>query len=446
MAGASPATDVMSPAGRAQLFCCLENYNRIALAVSGGSDSMALLTLVLAWRAMLDNPPFICVLSVDHGLRAGSADEVRQVGAWCQALGVDHAILPWRRPGDVGGNMQAKARQARYRLMSRWCLEQDMDCLLTGHHLNDQAETFLMRLKKGSGVYGLAAMAPVSRHYGIDIVRPLLDVEKTGLQNFLRHIGQGWIEDPSNWDQRFERVRVRALMTQLAALGLTATEFGETVRRLRRARVALEASVDAHLANVIRWQRGGAIAIDGAGLSAVPEEVGLRAVMGLVRVCGGSDGPLALAAAEKFYRALQRPDYRGSTLAGCRVLVRQDGLLFIRETGRNGLESCALNQDKPLLWDRRFVVRAEGDHKGLLSVGPLGVAGLREIRRNRPHYAGPLPAVGCHVLPAFWHADRLAAVPHMDYVADYVTDFAQNFRFEARFAAGPVFSGLPAAA
>ena len=182
----------------------------IAIAVSGGSDSMALLLLLREWCA--NRHVTLTALTVDHCLRDASGTEAAQVTAWCATLGVTHVVLPWAMGASQRGlsrSPQAAARTARYDLLSGWCRANGYASLCVAHHADDQIETFFLRLARGSGVDGLAAMAPNSRRAGIDILRPLLSFRKDALEATCVAAGQGWVEDPSNGSRKSTRVRFR---------------------------------------------------------------------------------------------------------------------------------------------------------------------------------------------------------------------------------------------
>ena len=235
---ATPVTD----GELADVFACLEGRGRVALAVSGGADSLALMHLAARWCALpgrAASKPTI--LTVDHGLRAGSAAEAAEVARLARGLGFEHVLLRWEADKPKS-NLQAAARAARYDLMAAHCHAAGIRVLVTAHHLEDQAETVLMRLGRGSGVDGLAAMPEAGAWAGIDLLRPLLDLSKVRLTATLEAAGLEWIEDPSNQNERFERVRVRRALARLESLGITADRLALTARRMRRARAALDAA------------------------------------------------------------------------------------------------------------------------------------------------------------------------------------------------------------
>jgi len=181
---------------------------RLALAVSGGSDSLAMLWL--AAQAFGDR---VTVLSVDHGLRPEAAAECATVAALTDGLGVGHATLTLAdRPGP--GNIQAEARDARYAAMAGWCRDRGIGFLLTAHHADDQAETLLLRLARGSGLGGLAGIRRAQRLQGIMVLRPLLEWRRAALADAMVPSGWAVADDPSNHDPRFDRTQARSLLAR----------------------------------------------------------------------------------------------------------------------------------------------------------------------------------------------------------------------------------------
>ncbi|HMK41624.1 MAG TPA: tRNA lysidine(34) synthetase TilS, partial [Methyloceanibacter sp.] len=270
----------------------LARYPKLALAVSGGPDSLALLHLAAAWRAAREAGPELHVFTVDHGLRESSREEAAMVGRLASALGLPHAILAWERHGDGHTALQARARAARYDLMVAYCHAHDIPALATAHTLDDQAETLLMRLKRGSGLDGLAAIPMTGAWSGIAVERPLLDVAKTRLIATLDARGIGFVSDPSNVDVRFERARVRGEAGALASLGLTAEALARSARRLRRAREALDHAAESFLAASSEVSEAGYATVDRSALLAAPQEIALRALSRLIAVVGGGEEPL----------------------------------------------------------------------------------------------------------------------------------------------------------
>ncbi|MCP1167455.1 tRNA lysidine(34) synthetase TilS, partial [Limimaricola sp. ASW11-118] len=266
------AEDILAAAAR-----CLEaelSSRGLGLAVSGGGDSMALLH-ALAPMAR-DRGIAVRVATVDHGLRDGARAEAERVARDCAILGLPHEILDWT--GWEGrGNLQDAARRARRALLTDWARRHGLEAVALGHTLDDQAETVLMRLARGSGVDGLSAMSPIRHEDGLVWLRPFLGLRRAALRDWLSERGLGWDEDPSNADPRFQRVRARAALRDLAPLGIDAQGLADTAQRMAMAREALEAPA-ADLSRRALRLRAGAVEIDAALLGRAPEETRLRLV------------------------------------------------------------------------------------------------------------------------------------------------------------------------
>jgi tRNA(Ile)-lysidine synthase len=301
--------------------------------------------------------------------------------------------------------------------------------LALAHHLEDQAETFLLRLGRGSGLDGLAAMAPVSETSGLRLLRPLLDLPKARLQAALEARGLAWVDDPSNRDGAYARVRLRRLLPELAGEGLTPARLGGASHHLGRARAALEGDVAALLARAARPDPAGFCRSRSRG-------AGRRQRRGIAPRPGAlPDGGRRLRLSRRAWsgwnactRAWGRSLARAVTLGGCRVVPRGTRWLIVREAGRTA--PTALPPDGRLLWDGRFEVALgpEGAGRstaanGEMTVGPLGSAGWRTLaaaleRAGAGQRAACIPAPARAALPALRDADGLAAVPPLGYFRD----------------------------
>jgi tRNA(Ile)-lysidine synthase len=289
-----------------------------AVAVSGGSDSLALMHLIARW-ARSGKRPAPVVLTVDHGLQRGSAEQARAVLREARAAGLAAHLLSWKGP-KPRSNIEALAREARYRLMAEWCRKHAVPALVVGHTRDDQIETFLLRLGRGSGVDGLSAMAPrthVSGFADVALLRPLLRLERAALRTWLADNGIGWRDDPMNGEERFARVRVRSLVPALEAAGIAKARIAAAASHLARARAALEVSTDAFLDEASAPVDDG-MALEAGALATVPREIGLRALAQLLtRVSGAAYRP-RFERLERLFDALA--EFRkGRTLHGCRI-------------------------------------------------------------------------------------------------------------------------------
>ncbi len=392
-----------------------EANSRIAVAVSGGADSLALAVLLHDWARPLGG--HVTALTVDHGLRPEAAAEARFVARTLEPLGLAHQTLRWRG-AKPSANVSALLRRARYDLLSRCCARRGLLHLALGHHLDDQAETFLLRLGRGSGLDGLAAMAPIVELPGLRLLRPLLGLPKVRLEATLRARGLNWIEDPTNRDPAQARARLRRLLPGLATEGLTAARLAATARHLGRARAVLERELARLLVSAVSLDAAGFAWVDPAPLAAAPGELGLRALARVLITVGGAEYGPRLASLERLHGRISAGLTAGATLGGCRVLPRRDCLLVVREA-RN-LPVVRLDAGQKLLWDGRFEVARRRTRVrreiGEFGLGALGTAGWAEVRGAAPAaVAARIPAPARASLPAI--SDRLGvlAVPQLGY-------------------------------
>ena len=387
-----------------------------ALAVSGGCDSMALMVLAARWRALAGaNAPQLSVLTVDHGLRAASAGEAEHVARAAASLDLPHEILRWSGEKPASG-VQAAARAARYDLMVAYAHAHATGCLVTAHHLDDQAETLLMRLGRGSGVDGLAAIPGVGQWAGIPLFRPLLNLPRARLVATLEEAGIGWLDDPSNEDEYFERVRVRKAMPVLQSLGLSTEALARTAMRMQRARQALDQATDIFLKDAARMAPSGYCELERGSLLEAPEEIALRALKGMVEAVRGGDTLVSLSRLEDLTRHLREDMPKPRTLGGCRIFVRGDNILVVREAGRTGLKEISLEPGSEAIWDRRFKVAVPASAEFPLTVRALGRRGMGEVKARAGRRL-VLPPGAAAALVSFWRDGRLVAVPPLEYFA-----------------------------
>ncbi|MDO8288558.1 MAG: tRNA lysidine(34) synthetase TilS [Parvibaculum sp.] len=390
---------------------------RIAVAFSGGSDSLALLVLAAQW-AMKSKTRFVIAYTVDHGLRQEAAAEARQCAKIAKSLGVTHRTVRWKGDKPLSG-IQAAARDARYALLTEACARDNIQCLLTAHHLDDQAETFILRLARGSGVDGLAAMSD-TRQLGrnVRLLRPLLNVSRESLRAIVARAGLTPIEDPSNDNLRFDRVKARRLMADLAALGLTAERLAATTSNMARARHALEDATQRLLFASSALHEAGTIDTDAEALLDAPDDIGLRALAEILKSVGGTDYAPRLEALTAVYDAL----YTGAlakarTLNGCRLVLTRGRLIAMRETSAAlSAQPVTLSPNATALWDGRFTVALGPGAKSktayeVRALGPEGLKTIRECKLTEPQ----IPKSALPTLPALWQGKRLVAAPHVAF-------------------------------
>jgi len=401
----------LEPAEFARLmapFAPFESYPHLVVAVSGGADSMALALLADGWARDRDGK--ITALTVDHRLRPDSAAEAARVATWLGRRGIAHATLVRDGPAPRG-DVQAAAREARYGLLEAWCAAHGVLHLLTGHQREDQAETVLLRLARGSGLDGLAGMAALTEHAQCRVLRPLLGQRRTRLADTLVALGQAWIDDPSNRNPTFARARLRRAEAFLAEEGLGAERLAATASRLGRARAAIEPVVAALLARAVWFHPAGFAWLAPAELGVAPDEIGLRALATLLASVAGASYPPRLASIERLYREIDRETMPGRTLGGCRILPRRGRLLVCREP-----EAVEPPLPAPpgatTLWDHRFELRLPASAPAGLTLGALG-DDAPDGAASR--LAATLPAAARATLPALRDEEGLVAVPHLDH-------------------------------
>lgn len=337
-AGADSDADPVDADEAQALFRPLAGDPAVLLAVSGGPDSLALMLLAARWA---DTPgrPTIHVATVDHGLREAARDEARQVGAWAAALGLPHAILAWSGTKPATG-VQDAARQARYALLEAHAVGLGVPVVVTAHHADDQAETVLMRLARGSGPAGLAGMRARRQLGRVRLERPFLDLPKARLVATLSHAGHPWIDDPSNTDPRYGRTAARDALPVLAGLGITPCRLARLARRQARAEEAIEAAVDAAAALHLSERGEGAARLSAAVLEG-PGEIALRLIEKAIRATRGDaadgHGP-SLERLERLLARLSAAHGAGKPLkasaGGCVLQLRLAEVTIMREKER----------------------------------------------------------------------------------------------------------------
>ncbi|MHA1540364.1 MAG: tRNA lysidine(34) synthetase TilS [Alphaproteobacteria bacterium] len=302
------------------------------VAVSGGADSLALALVTNAFCKAKGHK--LTTLTVDHNLREDASIEAEKVKNWLAAQNIEHKTLLWAHPENKKptGNIQALARAARYELLENFCTENNVAALLLGHHQEDQAETFMLRLARGSGVYGLAAMQEaVTKDWG-KILRPFLSISREDLKTYLHAQGQEWIEDPSNTDERYARVRMRNLMPTLSAEGLTTERLIKTAKRMDEAKKVMQQLVETlYQDHSTQAEEAKGISFSKEALTLYPEEISLRFLARCLRTVGGKSYTPRLDSLERVLSdLLDFENFKGCTLANCKITKKAQNIIFIQ--------------------------------------------------------------------------------------------------------------------
>jgi tRNA(Ile)-lysidine synthase len=393
----------------------------LAVAVSGGPDSLALAILADSWAR--ERGGEICALTVDHRLRPESGDEIRRLGAWLSARAIRHEILVWTGEKPRTG-IQEAARFARYRLLGGWCRDHACLHLLTGHHRDDQIETHLIRRRAHSGPDGLAGMSAIRELADCRLLRPLLGVARDRLVSFLEAEGQPFVSDPSNFDPAFERSRLRQ------GDGASAGEAGVSrllggIQAFGCRRAAHEHVLNALLARYVSLHPAGFALLDPAMMSESSSELAERLVSAVTAAIGGASYPPRRERIARLREALGGAARRGHTLGGCRFIRWRERVLVTRELAR-AAPPLRLRQGERMIWDRRFEVMTPQADRGPFTIGYLGLAETQRLDRRLPQLrrAG-LPRLLFPVIPAVWDEKGIAGVPHLRYGREGVADLPQ---------------------
>ncbi len=372
-------------------------FEALLVAVSGGSDSLALLHLSHDWARAAGIP--IAAVTVDHGLRAESADEAAKVHEICAGLDVPHQTLRWQ--GWAGqGNLQQAAREARYDLIATAEIAGGASPLiLLGHTKDDLAETFLMRLARGSGVDGLSAMRGHWQARGRHWARPLLDARREELRDWLRGRGIGWIDDPSNENERFDRVKARRALRELEPLGLGVDRLAATAETMSEARRALERVAQAAAKEIARVEAGDVV-IDRAGLAGLEVELRDRLMSHALKWVSSSPYRPRRDALHALESDLCDGRHH-ATLQGCLLTQTKDTLRVAREPEAVRAVTSPVFD----LWDNRWQL-----------TGPecpgCEIRALGEAITSCPDWRETgLPRESLRASPSVWKGDTLVAAP-----------------------------------
>ena len=397
----------------AELFDAIPCDEPIAVAVSGGGDSMALLSL------MRRRTNTLTALTVDHHLRPESAEEARSVSRYCAAHGIGHEILNWIP--DSQGNLSNQARIGRYTLMAEVCAARNIGTLVTGHTLDDQAETVLMRLGRGSGVDGLSGIRHHARLWGVQLIRPLLKVSRERLRDYLRSEEIPWVDDPTNEDRQYMRVQARDALKTLSRLGITPERLSRTAHLMGEASKVLEKQANLLAASICDFSPLGFVSFDPARLYEAPRETALRLLARLLCMISGQSYRPRLDTLDALLTALSDISFTGCTLHGCRIDPHLDRCVIQREPA--ACTAIARVTSSRVRWDERFEVVVPEALKPWsdFSIAAAGEKGLHRLKAekvilSKDWTASPHPARLC--TPALWQGDALIGIPLAGWVAD----------------------------
>lgn len=384
----------------------------IGVAVSGGSDSLALLHLFA--RIQSHRGGTVHAVTVDHRLRAEAAEEARFVAALCERRGLSHETLVWDH-GEIAGNVPDQARRARYALIGDWARGKGIGHVLLGHTADDQAETFLMGLAREAGIDGLCGMRRTWEEGGIHWARPYLMTPRADLRAYLTRHGIGWIDDPTNEDLRYQRVKARRALAALAPLGITAEGLSHVVSNLSLARSDL-VEMAFRTAQQIAREDAGEVIFDLGQWRRAGNDTRRRLLIAALRWVSSADYAPRAAQVARLEQAIRLG--RDATLWGCRLRVSETEIRIAREPKAvAGLETAS-----DAIWDGRW--RLSGPHHADLRIRALGGEGLRACKtwRETGHSRAALI-----VSPAIWRGETLISAPLAGFVNGWMAEIVAGF-------------------
>lgn len=392
-----------------------EKHPHLAVAVSGGADSMALVMLAQEW--VQEKGGCVTALVVDHQLRPESTQEAYQVLQWLTNLGIAAVLLSWTGP-KPSTRIQERARNVRYGLLEEWCQNHGVLHLLTAHHEGDQWETVMQRLNRGSGIAGLRGiLAQTYRPFG-RILRPLLSIKKTELINYLDLIKQNYIRDPSNENSKYERVRWRKQRVELENEGYNAYEVDRRRREACEQFIDLETTLSQWALRNLKISEFGYISLDRKNWSLLAYNHQMYFMKKILKSMQPFDKktqyPTPGNVVERILGCLKDDSLSGKkaiTAGDCYILQRGDQILITRENRH--LKSCQI-MTKTCRWDR-FQIVFSNDHFFGETIESLGMKRVIKLKEDGPlgEELANLPSYVLSTLPCVINKDGIFVLHHM---------------------------------
>jgi len=388
----------------------------IAIAVSGGVDSLVL--MYLASESKVINNKDVFILTINHGLRPESKTECDFVEGLAKELGFKVKILEWegKKPSK---SLQEKARNERYNLLLNFCRENSINNLFLAHHLDDQIENFLFRMFRGSGIKGLTSFSNRSERDGILLIRPLIDIPKSELIAFAKKRKIRWIEDPSNQNKKFERIKLRKILSLIYDQGFDKKVFLKSIKKLKLANKALDKTTKEFVSKYVLVNKNISVFINQEFFLEAPKEIQLRVIENSIRIFSG----------ERFYSPSyskmmnlinwirKSSNISAKTLGGTIFRRRNKGIILYKEVKKlNEIKPIKLSKNTYKSWDNRFLIKAKKGSKGEISyLGAEGVKILKSKKKLHKKDFNGIPVTALYSTPAVWRGKRLISAPFFDY-------------------------------
>jgi tRNA(Ile)-lysidine synthase len=363
---------------------------KLAVAVSGGADSMCL--AFLSKKLLKDTD--IIALIVDHGLRSESAKEAKLVQKRLSRLAITSHILKWSGKKPTS-NIQENAREARYDLLTKFCKKNKINCLLTAHNFDDQAETVLMRVYRGSGIDGISGMKAHSSYNSVEILRPLIGIKRTDIESYLKTNKIKWVDDPSNLNERFDRVKIRKLLRSLDDTDVWLERLNLLASNSARSADFINSEVEKTFKKFVHIDKLGFMSLRFTDFNSLHQEIALKILVKILGMFSGNIQQPRLQNLLKLENSIRNNE--DCCLSGVEIKHIKDNIYFIREF--KAIKSKVING----IWDNRFKVSNQ-------PVKALGADGWKQIKslvevKDCPHIKV------IYSLPAVIKNDRIIFVP-----------------------------------
>jgi tRNA(Ile)-lysidine synthase len=394
-----------------------ESATKLAIAVSGGSDSMALCFML--HQCLKKERVELTALIIDHKLRKDSSQEAEKTSITLKKHNIKHHIIPWLGPKPLS-NLQEKARIARYTLLTNYCLEHNIPYLATAHQEDDQAENFIMRLNHGSGIYGLAGIPQTNIFNQVMIMRPLLNFSKKELQDFLKEQNIDWIEDPSNQNEKFTRVKARKILVKRPKLTQVLINL---TKIMARAKESIEYIVNQSMANLVTFFLQGYASFNLCQFNALPQEIKFRLLLKVLQKINTKEKPPRAERVEKLLNKLNSyKSFSASTLYGCLISRKKDVLIITPEVNNiNQSFSIPEGEEGRISWEKKFYLSISKELStkyGELIIDRVNEHDWPDLKKNLNKEQLITPKAAILTLPAIRNLEKLIAIPHINYYAD----------------------------
>lgn len=387
---------------------------KFAIAVSGGSDSLALSALAKLYSLENDND-FIALI-IDHKLRKESTIEARRTSKNLTQNKIKNKILTYKGE-KFSSNIQKKARDLRYNLFEKYCEKNKIKFLIIAHHQDDLIENFYIRLIRGSGIKGLTSLQNIFE-YNKDfyLLRPLLTFNKKELLSVTKKSYSSWIEDPSNKNDKFLRVRIRKMQSKLQKEGFDPNRIIKTIENLNTAKDSLEFYIFKSEKKYLNFYKEGYATLKSSIFNNEAQEVIFRIIIKAIHFVSGEYYPPRSDSLKTLMKNLPVKSFKSSTLGGCLIEKNKNIISFFREDRNIAIET--LNKIKQRKnWDDRFLVCKNLNNQQQFVVKKLGNHGIEYLRKNRFNdYANKIPVHAKKTLPSFWNNQgELLFVPFINF-------------------------------